>query len=122
MVTEDVELAGYLILKGTPVYFWIPDMGRDPNLWDDPMEFNPERFLSSDNNKNGQQNVFDITGNKEIKMMLFGAGRRICPGLGVSMHNLDGPVNGENVDLSEKIRLTTDLKNPLRACISPRVR
>ncbi|KAH7523140.1 hypothetical protein JRO89_XSUnG0084500 [Xanthoceras sorbifolium] len=134
MVTEDVELAGYLILKGTPVYFWIPDMGRDPNLWDDPMEFNPERFLSSDNNKNGRQNVFDITGNKEIKMMPFGAGRRICPGLGVSMHNLEylvanlvwcfewTPVNGENVDLSEKIGLTTDLKNPLRACISPRVR
>ncbi|KAL5738999.1 hypothetical protein ACOSQ2_028179 [Xanthoceras sorbifolium] len=134
MVTDDVELAGYLISKGTPVYFWIPDMGRDPNLWDEPMEFNPERFLSSDNNKNGRQNIFDIMGNKEIKMMPFGAGRRICPGLGVSMHNLEylvanlvwcfewTPVNGENIDLSEKIGLTTDLKNPLRACISPRVR
>ncbi|KAL5805501.1 hypothetical protein ACOSQ4_028234 [Xanthoceras sorbifolium] len=133
MVTEDVEFAGYLIPKGTPVYFWIPDMGRDPNLWEDPMEFKPERFLLNDDDRNGRQNVFDITGNKEIKMMPFGAGRRICPGLGVAMQNLEylvanlvwrfewTPANGKNVDISEKIGLTTDLKNPLRACISPRV-
>ncbi|KAL5741193.1 hypothetical protein ACOSP7_027925 [Xanthoceras sorbifolium] len=133
MVTEDVEFAGYLIPKGTPVYFWIPDIGRDPNLWKDPMEFKPERFLLSDDDRNGRQNVFDITGNKEIKMMPFGAGRRICPGLGVAMHYLEylvanlvwrfewTPGNGKNVDISEKIGLTTDLKKPLHACISPRV-
>ncbi|KAL5764725.1 hypothetical protein ACOSQ2_017319 [Xanthoceras sorbifolium] len=133
MVTEDVELDGYIIPKGTPVYFWIPNMGRDPNLWEDPIEFKPERFLLSDNDKNGRQNVFDITGSKEIKMMPFGIGRRICPGLGVAMQNLEyfvanliwrfewTPVNGENVDLSEKIGLTTDLKSPLRVCISQRL-
>ncbi|KAL5738980.1 hypothetical protein ACOSQ2_028160 [Xanthoceras sorbifolium] len=68
-----------------------------------------------------------------LKMMPFGAGRRICPGLGVAMQNLEylvanlvwrfewTPANGKNVDISEKIGLTIDLKNLLRAYISPRV-
>ncbi|KAG5617442.1 hypothetical protein H5410_017266 [Solanum commersonii] len=54
----------------------VGEMGLDPNVWEDPMEFRPERFLVEGSDKGVD---FDIIGSKEIKMMSFGAGRRICP-------------------------------------------
>lgn len=55
-------------------------MGRNPNLWENPMEFKPERFLI-----NGD---FDISGTKEIKMMPFGVGKRMCPAYRLAMLHL----------------------------------
>jgi len=56
-------------------------MGWDPSVWEDPMEFKPERFLNDE--------TFDITGSKEIKMMPFGAGRIICPGYNLALLHLE---------------------------------
>ncbi|XP_031280187.1 cytochrome P450 89A2-like [Pistacia vera] len=126
VVTEDTELGGYLIPKGTTVNFLIADRGRDPNMWKDPVEFKPERFLFSHGDKS-----FDIRG-REIKMMPFGAGRRICPGLGFAILHLEyfvanliwhfewSAVDGEDIDLSEKIDITIKMKNPLRVHLSSR--
>ncbi|GAY42411.1 hypothetical protein CUMW_066630 [Citrus unshiu] len=61
----------------------VADMGWDPKVWEDPMGFKPERFL------NDHDQDFDITGSREIKMMPFGAGRRICPGFGLAMLHLE---------------------------------
>ncbi|KAF9626774.1 hypothetical protein IFM89_039490 [Coptis chinensis] len=125
-VTDDVQLDGYVIPKDATINFMVGEMGRDPKVWEDPMEFKPERFLNS----NGE--VFDITGSKEIRMMPFGAGRRICPGIGLAMLHLEYFVanlvrefewtaeTGDDVDLSETQQFTIVMKNPLRAHISPR--
>ncbi|KAK1562250.1 hypothetical protein Q3G72_008799 [Acer saccharum] len=134
LVTEDVELGGYLIPKGISVNYLIPDLGRNPNLWEDPMEFKPERFLFHGENGNERKLSFDITGSKEIKMLPFGAGRRMCPGIGLAILNLEyfvanliwyfewSSVDEKNViDLSEQTRLTTEMKTPLYARISPRI-
>ncbi|KAL6127704.1 hypothetical protein ACLB2K_071067 [Fragaria x ananassa] len=56
---------------------------RDPEVWEEPMEFKPERFLS----REGEG--FDVTGSREIKMMPFRVGRRICPGLGLALLHLE---------------------------------
>ncbi|MBA0643602.1 hypothetical protein Goklo_027875 [Gossypium klotzschianum] len=58
-VTKDVVLGGFFVPKNSIVIFMVVEMGRNPNLWENPMEFKPERFLI-----NGD---FDISGTKEIK-------------------------------------------------------
>ncbi|XP_030543213.1 cytochrome P450 89A2-like [Rhodamnia argentea] len=128
-VTEDVELGGYVIPKDGTINFPVAEMGWDPEVWEDPMAFKPERFLNSGGGEAGR---FDITGSKEIKMMPFGAGRRMCPAHGLAMLHLEyyvanlvwlfrwETVAGEEVDLSEKLQFTIVMKNPLRAQICPR--
>ncbi|KAI3414347.1 uncharacterized protein J3R85_016338 [Psidium guajava] len=128
-VTEETELGGYVIPKDGTINFMVAEMGWDPEVWEDPMAFKPERFL---NWGGGEAGGFDITGSREIKMMPFGAGRRICPAYGLAMLHLEyfvanlvwlfqwGTEAGEEVDLSEMQEFTIVMKNPLRAQISPR--
>ncbi|KAJ0964261.1 hypothetical protein J5N97_029383 [Dioscorea zingiberensis] len=124
-VTEEVKLNGYLIPKGASINFMVAEMGRDEKVWDKPMEFKPERFMEG-----GEGEGVDITGSREIKMMPFGAGRRICPALGLAMLHLEyfvanlvrefewKAVEGEEVDVdSEKLEFTVVMKNPFRAKI-----
>ncbi|CAK7326249.1 unnamed protein product [Dovyalis caffra] len=128
--TEDVVLNNeYLIPKNASVNFLIGEMGWDPKVWEDPMAFKPERFLNQDN---GTRQEFDVTGNREIKMIPFGAGRRICPGHQLAMLHLEyyvanliwkyewKAVDGDAVDLSEKTERTAVMKNPLQVHLSPR--
>ncbi|PWA76287.1 cytochrome P450 [Artemisia annua] len=127
-VSKEVELQGYVIPEGATINFLVADMGWDPKVWDDPMEFKPERFLSND----GTNGVFDISGSKGIKMMPFGAGRRICPGSDLALLHLEYFVanliwyfdwttpDGYHVDLSEKNEFTFVMKKPLQTRITPR--
>ncbi|WVZ58016.1 hypothetical protein U9M48_008331 [Paspalum notatum var. saurae] len=125
---EDTELGGYLIPKGTTVNFMVADMGMDEQAWTRPTEFVPERFLAGSDGEGT-----DITGTREIRMMPFGAGRRICPGLNVAMLHLEYfvanmvhafewcPADGEEVDVDgEKAEFTVIMANPLRARLVPR--
>ncbi|KAL8095521.1 cytochrome P450 89A2-like [Apium graveolens] len=130
-VTEEVELDGHLIPKNAIVNFMVAEMGRDGEVWKDPMEFRAERFLSG----NGGEEGFDITGNRGIKMMPFGAGRRICPAYTLALLHLEYFVanlvlnfewkaagGNHDVDLSEKQEFTIRMKYPLLVSISGRVK
>ena len=46
--TEDVFLRGYRIPKGTHIFPVVYAAHRDPNIWQDPDRFNPERLLDGD--------------------------------------------------------------------------
>ncbi|KAK4284483.1 hypothetical protein QN277_001308 [Acacia crassicarpa] len=127
-VKEDVVLNGFLIPKNGTINFLVAEMGWDPKVWENPMEFKPERFL---NIENGDE-VFDITGSKEIKMMPFGAGRRMCPGYNLAMFhleyfvanlvwNFEWKASNGGVDLTEKQEFTVVMNNPLQVHIYPRI-
>ncbi|XXG76504.1 hypothetical protein AAC387_Pa08g0841 [Persea americana] len=91
------------------------------------MAFRPERFLDCGEN-------VDITGSREIKMIPFGAGRWMCPGLNLAMLHLEyfvvnmmrefewKTVEGEEVDLTEKQEVTIVMKKPLKVKITQRRR
>ncbi|GLJ40274.1 hypothetical protein SUGI_0827420 [Cryptomeria japonica] len=122
-VTEDASLGGYDIPAGALVNFCVGLMGNDPQEWKNPAEFVPERFM---------QEEVDLTGGKGIKMMPFGVGRRICPGLGLALLHVEVIVAtlvqkfewqskaGETVDLAEMEEFTVVMKNPLQAVIKER--
>ncbi|WOK92894.1 Cytochrome P450 [Canna indica] len=127
--TEDAVLSGYSMPKEVPICFAAAGSSWEGEVWEDPMEFRPERFMEG-----GEGEGVDITGSKEMKMMPFGAGRRICPGMGMAMLHLQYFVAnlawklewtagvGEEVNLSEKEEFAVVMKNPLRVSVVPRLR
>ncbi|XP_061354572.1 geraniol 8-hydroxylase-like [Gastrolobium bilobum] len=74
----DVELNGYIIPKGAQILVNEWAIGRDPESWDNPNLFSPERFLGS---------KVDIQG-KNFELTPFGSGRRICPGMPLAIRML----------------------------------
>nr|QSW03542.1 geranyl hydroquinone hydroxylase [Echium plantagineum] len=116
---EDVEVAGYTIPKGSQVLVSIYALGRDPNSWEDPLAFKPERFLDSE---------LDFRGN-HFEMLPFGAGRRSCPGLPMAVRmvplllgslinsfdwELADGMKPEELSMEEKVGLTAQLAHPLK--------
>ncbi|KAL1833402.1 hypothetical protein ACET3Z_003053 [Daucus carota] len=70
---QDCDIAGYNIPKDTLLIANLSKIHRDPQVWPNPDEFQPERFLTS------HQNV-DVMGN-HYELLPFGSGRRRCPGI-----------------------------------------
>ncbi|KAL6885462.1 hypothetical protein ACP4OV_010241 [Aristida adscensionis] len=113
---------------GTKVTFVLGDIGRDGEVWTNPGEFRPERFLAGGEG----EGVGLVPGPKEIKMMPFGAGRRYCPGavmgmthvkcfLAALLREFEWPPPGDaGVDMAEHDGFFKSMKTPLRARITPR--
>ncbi|GLU05336.1 hypothetical protein SLE2022_224390 [Rubroshorea leprosula] len=116
--TNDVEVCGYTIPKGTPVLVNPWGMARDPNYWDEPLAFRPERFLNFLNSTDR---------GRDFEYPPFGAGRRICPGLPLAIrmiHPMLGSIihsfkwrlpPGEELDMKDQFGVTLKKAKSLRA-------
>lgn len=125
--SEPCQVNGYYIPENTRLNVNIWAIGRDPDVWNNPLEFMPERFLSGKNAK------IDPRGN-DFELIPFGAGRRICAGtrmgivlvhyiLGTLVHSFDWKLpNGvRELDMEESFGLALQKKVPLAALVTPRL-
>ncbi|KAF8814915.1 putative cytochrome P450 monooxygenase [Phlegmacium glaucopus] len=75
MATEDITYKGHVIPKDTLLFMNTWGIMHDPDIFEEPETFRPERFLE---NSFGTKPGADIRGFRDN--FGFGAGRRICPG------------------------------------------
>ncbi|KAM0015469.1 putative geraniol 8-hydroxylase [Helianthus debilis subsp. tardiflorus] len=66
-----VKLGEYIVPRNTQILVNAWAMARDPKYWENPIKFNPERFL---------ENGLDYKG-QHFEFIPFGSGRRMCPGI-----------------------------------------
>nr|AFI71898.1 flavonoid 3'-hydroxylase [Paeonia lactiflora] len=79
MASQSCEINGYYIPKGSTLLVNVWAIARDPNVWAEPLEFRPDRFLPG-----GEKPNIDIKGN-DFEVIPFGAGRRICAGMSLGL-------------------------------------
>ncbi|KAG7563589.1 Cytochrome P450 superfamily [Arabidopsis suecica] len=75
----DIKIQGYDIPRKTILLVNAWSIGRNPELWENPEEFNPERFIDC---------PVDYKG-KSFEMLPFGSGRRICPGIAFGIATIE---------------------------------
>ncbi|KAI7726793.1 hypothetical protein M8C21_010785 [Ambrosia artemisiifolia] len=80
---ESVTVKGYDIHVGSILFVNIWSIGRNPEYWESPLEFNPDRFLEG----GALKGSLDIKGHN-FKLLPFGTGRRSCPGINMAMRQL----------------------------------
>ncbi|KAL8145590.1 cytochrome P450 83B1-like [Apium graveolens] len=121
---EKCELSDYDIEAKTCVYINTYAIGRDPECWENPDEFSPERFMNSN---------IDFRGH-DYELIPFGSGRRICPGISMGATTTELVVanllysfnwklppgtSREDIDMATLPGLTFHKKNPL--CLIPEI-
>ncbi|XP_075651134.1 strychnine-10-hydroxylase-like [Castanea sativa] len=122
---EDCTLVGYHVPAGTRLIVNLPKLHRDPNVWVDPNEFRPERFLTTHKD-------VDVRG-QNFELIPFGSGRRMCPGISFALQvtqltlatllhafEISSP-SDEPVDMTEKGGLTNQKATPLDVYLTPRL-
>ncbi|KAJ8762231.1 hypothetical protein K2173_007387 [Erythroxylum novogranatense] len=122
---EDCTVGGYHVSRGTwlMVNLWM--IHRDPRVWEDPLEFKPERFLTTHKD-------VDVRGHN-YELMPFGSGRRVCPGISFGLQMLHlvlathlqafeySTPGSALIDMSESAGQTNMKATPLDVLIAPRL-
>ncbi|KAH6666423.1 cytochrome P450 [Halenospora varia] len=83
--TEDDWYEGMFIPKGSLVMLNWWAINYDPNRWESPYEFKPERYFGYDLPAAAYLNIADPTQRDHVS---YGAGRRVCPGIHVAENSL----------------------------------
>ncbi|KAL6979273.1 unspecific monooxygenase [Sarracenia purpurea var. burkii] len=122
--TEDCNIAGYHVPKGTRLIVHLWKLHRDARVWDNPNEFRPERFLDD---------IKSDLRRRHFEYLPFNSGRRSCPGMAMAfqmMHltlarllqsfNLATPMN-KPIDMTESLGPNLHKATPLQVLLSPRL-
>ncbi|KAM3249822.1 hypothetical protein P3L10_011592 [Capsicum annuum] len=111
-------LEGYEIQPKTIIHVNVWAIARDPEIWENPEEFIPERFLNSDVDFKGQY----------FELIPFGAGRRGCPAMTLGVASVELALSNllysfdwklpygmkkEDIDTNAKPGITMHKKNDL---------
>lgn len=116
--SEECKVGGFRIPRGTLLLVNVWAIQHDPNIWDEPMRFKPERFRDCVGTRDG------------FKFFPFGSGRRGCPGENLSMRTIgltlatlvqcfDWDIN-EKMDMTERLGITLSKARPLQTKCRPR--
>ncbi|KAJ8702960.1 hypothetical protein PTI98_001627 [Pleurotus ostreatus] len=81
--SQDTQYNGFLIPEGSIIFMNTWGVFHDPELFDDPESFNPERYLLSEFGTKAGANTEGFRDS-----LPFGAGRRICPGMDMASRNI----------------------------------
>ncbi|KAL2543638.1 Cytochrome [Forsythia ovata] len=115
---DTCQVMNYTVPKNAQVVVNAWAIGRDPSIWDEPLEFRPERFLTS---------TLDFKGN-DFEFLPFSAGRRICPGLPMAVKtvplilasliyffdwSLPRGKDPKELNMNEKFGVTMQMEHPL---------
>jgi hypothetical protein len=118
--SEECTVGGFRVPRGTMLLVNMRSVHNDPNLWEEPTKFKPERFHGPEGKRDG------------FIYLPFGAGRRGCPGEGLATRIIGlalgsliqcfewERVCGELVDMSEGTGLTMPKAQNLWAKCRPR--
>ncbi|XVF49794.1 hypothetical protein PTKIN_Ptkin04bG0044200 [Pterospermum kingtungense] len=116
--SASVKLGGYDIPSNITVFINAWAIQRDPNWWEKPEEFIPERFENSSIDFRGQ----------DFQFIPFGIGRRGCPGTSFGVASVEYVIANllywfdwklpageiaEKLDMNEEYGLTVNKKIPL---------
>jgi cytochrome P450 family 82 subfamily G polypeptide 1 len=123
--TDDCHVASYHIPKGTRLLINLWKLQRDPQIWSNPNEFQPERFYNTFDQQVDSQN-------QDFGYVPFSYGRRSCAGatfgLQVLHLTLARLIQGFDiytkecvVDMNEGLGLALPKENPLEVMLQPRL-
>ncbi|KAF8054037.1 hypothetical protein N665_1355s0019 [Sinapis alba] len=117
---EGCKIRGFYIPENTPLVIKAYAVMRDPDSWEDPNEFKPERFLGFPCSAQEDEREHSL------RYLAFGSGRRGCPGsnlayiivgtaIGVMVQCFDWTIKEDKVDMEEAPRaLVLTMARPLR--------
>ncbi|XP_016733282.1 cytochrome P450 82C3 [Gossypium hirsutum] len=122
---EDCSIHGYDISGGTGLILNLQNIQRDSQIWEDPLKFRPERFMTTHKD-------IDVKGH-DFELIPFSSGKRMCPGVSFALKILELTLANvlhwfeieillnEGVDMRERPGLTSPKVTPLEVEISPRL-
>ncbi|CAM0901555.1 unnamed protein product [Alopecurus aequalis] len=125
-INHGSTLASYDVPTDAILHIFVPTISEDPMLWDRPFEFDPDRFLAGGD-------TADMTGTTAIRMLPFGGGRRICPGIAMATTHIALMVgrmlqefewlkhpSQQALEFKGKEDFTIVMEKPLLALLKPR--
>ncbi|KAH6765421.1 cytochrome P450 [Perilla frutescens var. hirtella] len=123
---EDCTLStGHHIPSGTRLLVNIWKIQHDEKIWPEPLEFRPERFMTSHKD-------IDMRG-QNFELIPFGSGRRSCPGTSLALQMIHltlasllhcfefAKASDVDIDMTESSGLTNLKATPLEVYITPRL-